>query len=250
MPREYYSTGFRPQPGVIGVPFRRSSSDTRGQGLVEFALILPLLAIFLVMAVDAGRLFFGWVALQNASRIGADYAAGHAEAWDGTPAGTDQNVRDHYELVITEDLQALGCQGNPVPPPDFSQGFADGALVRVELDCDFSLLTPLAEGFLGAPVTLHSRSDFAINRTILGGVPPPAGNPPPAVTCDPGEARVPDLVGETNEDAYNLWVAAGFEGANYSPQVTNPNKNRQVSSQSLPAGTCEPELTAAMAVTL
>jgi hypothetical protein len=237
------------------VSVRRLSSHSRGQGLVEFALILPLLAIFLVMAVDAGRLFFGWVALQNASRIGADYAAGHAEAWDGSPAGTDQNVRDHYVLVVRGDLQALGCQGNPVPDPNFdpdgdgTSDFTEGALVRIELDCDFGLLTPLAESFLGAPLTLHSRSDFAINRTRLGGVPPPAGNPPPPVSCATGEARVPDLVGERNEAAWNRWVGAGFSGANYAPQVAPSNKNRIVSTQSLDAGTCEP-VTAAMAVTL
>ena len=37
--------------------------------------MLPILALLLVMAVDFGRVFFGWVALQNAARIGADYAA-------------------------------------------------------------------------------------------------------------------------------------------------------------------------------
>jgi len=220
------------------------------------AVILPLLALLLVMALDAGRLFFGWVALQNASRIGADYAASHADAWDGAPNPIEQDQQVRYALLVIEDLQALGCQGTFVaPPPNFdpdgngTNDFSDGALVRVDLDCDFDLLTPLAESFLGAPVTLHGRSDFAINRTIVSGLPPP-GNPPPPVSCPAGEAKVPTLVGERNQDAYVLWIGAGFKGVNYSPQVTNPNKNRTVRTQLPAAGTCKPTQTEPMAVTL
>lgn len=230
-------------------------SHRRGQAVVEMAIILPLLVLLLVMALDAGRLFFGWVALQNASRIGADYAASHADAWDGVPDPIELNQQDRYELLVSEDLQALGCQaGYVVPPPNFdpdgdgTDDFTDGAHARVDLSCPFDLLTPLAESFLGAPVTLYGRSDFAINRVRVSGLPPP-GNPPPPISCPAGEAKVPDLVGEQNQDAFALWTEAGFSGANYSPAVTNPNKNRTVLTQTLAANNCQP-LNAAMAVTL
>ena len=54
----------------IASPFRH---PTRGQGMVEFALVLPLLVVLLVMAIDFGRVFFQWVGVTNASRIGANY---------------------------------------------------------------------------------------------------------------------------------------------------------------------------------
>lgn len=181
------------------------------------AIILPLLVVLLVMAVDAGRLYFGSVALQNAGRIGADYAANNADAWQGQITGIKQNQQDRYEILVTEDLQALGCQaGFVVPPPNFDldgdgiEDFDDGALVRVDLDCVFDLLTPLAESFLGNPFTLHARSDFAINRTRPGGVPAP-GNPPP--TPPPGTCVAPDFVGPPavrKNNAQALWSAAGF----------------------------------------
>lgn len=238
---------------TFGVFLRPSSRvDERGQAIVELVAILPVLALLLVMAVDAGRVFFGWVALQNASRIGADYAAGHADAWDGPPDGLQQNQRDRYQLLVQNDLQALGCQGNPVPAPDFDPGgdgtseFTDGSLVRVALTCDFSLVTPLAESFLGGIVTLNARTDFAINRTINTGLPGPVA-PPPPVGCEPGEAMAPTLVGETMADAYGLWAGAGFTGT-YQPGVTNPNKHRVVQSQSVAAGQCFP-LTTSVLVT-
>jgi hypothetical protein len=225
----------------------RNRRETRGQAVVEMAIILPLLILLLVMAIDAGRLFFGWVALHNASRIGADYAAVHADAWDGAPSPLEQNQRDRYALLVSGDLQALGCQGNAVPDPTFPQGFADGAIVGVELDCDFHPLTPLAESFLGQPLVLHARSEFAVNRTIVGNLPPP-GQPPPALGCDPGEAKVPDLVTERNIAAFGLWQGAGFIGP-YQPAAQGPNRNRRVATQSLADDTCQP-LNAPMLVTL
>lgn len=231
-------------------------SHRRGQAVVEMAIILPLLVLLLVMALDAGRLFFGWVALQNASRIGADYAANYADAWEGNPDPVNlQSKRDAYALLVSGDLQSLGCQGNPVPDPNFdpdgdgTEVFEDGALVRVDLACDFDLLTPLAESFLGAPVTLHGRSDFAINRTLVNGLPAPV-NPPPPVSCPAGEAKVPNLFDEKNVDAHAAWVAAGFNTLLYTPQPRGPNRNPRVKAQSLPATSCQPLVTSTMVVTL
>ncbi len=44
---------------------------SKGQGLVEFALILPILLIMVLGAIDLGRLFFSSIVVQNASRAGA-----------------------------------------------------------------------------------------------------------------------------------------------------------------------------------
>lgn len=231
-------------------------SHRRGQALVEMAIILPLLAVLLVMAVDAGRLFFGWVALHNASRIGADYAASNADVWKGPPEGNELDELARYELLVREDLQALGCQGDAVPPPNFdldgngTDDFDDGDLVQVQLTCAIGLLTPLAEAFLGSPATIRAHAEFPINRTYTTGL-PAGGNPPPAVACDPGQAHVPNLVDERNIDAHALWTGAGFSGAPgfYAPQPTGPNRNRTVLDQRPDAGPCVP-LTTTMLVTL
>jgi len=230
------------------LPLRRHRNVSRGQALVEFALILPLLVLLLVMAIDGGRVFFGWVALQNAGRIGADYAASHADAWDGPPDAIQQDQRERYELLIRQDLQSLGCQDTTVvPAPNFdpdgdgTSDFSDGALVRVDLDCAFALLTPLAEVALGGPVTLHARADFAVNRTINTGL-GPVVDPPPPMGCDANERVVPDMVDITvpirMHNARDLWVAAGFAESKFSPAVTNPNKNKTVLTQSRTEGSC------------
>ena len=52
------------------VPFMKIK-DQKGQSLVEFALILPLLAMILGGLVDLGCLFYNNQILANASREGA-----------------------------------------------------------------------------------------------------------------------------------------------------------------------------------
>jgi TadE-like protein/PKD domain len=157
------------------LPWRRNKPANRGQALVEFALVLPLLLLMLLMALDFGRVFFGWVALQNASRIGADYAAGHADAWNGSDP-LKQADRDRYQELVLADLKAINCNldtPDPVADPIFPTGFDDGDLVRVNLDCSFGLLTPLAENLFGGPVSMRASTEFSIYRTISASLPSP-----------------------------------------------------------------------------
>lgn len=173
----------------------RSTRDRRGQGMVEFALILPLLVLLLVMAIDFGRVFFGWIALQNATRIAADTAAQRADAWPTAQGATEIGWRDDYETFITEDLKDANCAyTTPHPDPTFTNanaGDADdrgdhdfGDLVTVRLECSFALITPLAESLLGGPVQLAAESTFAINGLVVVGVPDPP-EPPPEPCVEP-----------------------------------------------------------------
>ena len=160
--------------------------------MVEFAIVLPIMALLLVMAIDFGRVFFGWVALQNAARIAADTASQRADAWPTASGDEEEDWRDDYETFITQDLQAANCEFPlPHPDPTFTnanlgdpddKGDHDfGDLVTVRLECDFSLITPLAGGILGDPIHLEAESTFSINGLVVVGVPDPP--PPPPEPC-------------------------------------------------------------------
>ena len=62
-----------PANGPSGSPSRRSRD--LGQAVVEFALILPIFILLLLMAVDFGRLFFTYIQLNNTAREAVAYAA-------------------------------------------------------------------------------------------------------------------------------------------------------------------------------
>lgn len=165
---------------------RHRTRHSRGQALVEFAIVLPLLALLLVMAVDFGRVFFGWVALQNAARIGADRAAQTWRAWPTADNAEEQLWESQYQALITHDLQAANCDyPTPHPDPTFTNVDGDpaidyGDLATVRLGCSFDLITPLADGLFGGPIDLVAEATFPVNGVVVMGVPDP---PPPANPC-------------------------------------------------------------------
>ena len=54
---------------------RLASEGPRGQTMVEFALILPLLLVFLLGVVDFGRIFTAGITMEAAARNAAEAAA-------------------------------------------------------------------------------------------------------------------------------------------------------------------------------
>ena len=214
--------------------------------MVEFAIILPLLALLLVLAIDFGRVFFGWVGLHNASRIAANEAARRPGAWDLTPVATQQ---DRYREIVARDLQALNCVidtdgdgdiADDIPDPVFTNraGTADpyemGDLVQVDLECDFEFLTPLAGMIMGNPFAISAGSHFTVFGGTVMGI--PVGAEPPTSECLDNE--VPNLQGMTVEVARGVWVTYGFLAANFTPDASAGREDETVTTQSIDAGEC------------
>jgi hypothetical protein len=53
------------------------TSKPRGQSLIEFALLLPVLLVLIISALEFGRLFYTKIVITNAAREGANYYAGN-----------------------------------------------------------------------------------------------------------------------------------------------------------------------------
>lgn len=53
----------------------------RGQALVEFVVVLPVLLLMVLIALDFGRALSGWLVLQNSARIAANYAGLYPNGW-------------------------------------------------------------------------------------------------------------------------------------------------------------------------
>lgn len=219
--------------------FRRRSERpaSRGQALVEFALILPLLALLLVMALDFGRVFFAWVGIQNAARIGASYAAIYPLGGDWNN-DADANTQE-YVAQILADSAGINCgppaatdtngtwDAEDIPAPTFPTGTSPNDDAVVALTCDFVPITPLAAGIVGSPLEIGANATFPI-RTGIVSIP---GADPPEEEDDPLCRVVPDLTDMLVSDAVLAWDVAGFSGtAAYTgptsrvvvSQVTNP----------------------------
>jgi Flp pilus assembly protein TadG len=194
----------------------RSQRASRGQALVEFAILLPLLALLLVMAIDFGRVFFGWVSITNAARIGADYAAQFPDAWDS--GNTVQ--QDRFERLIRDNN--AGCAIDTIEEPTFTDYTGDGEVrgssdhATVTLECTVDMLTPLAGLVVGSPVTMSAQATFPVRGEYAGPGSGGPGNPP----CS--GVRVPDLRLMTVEQATQFWSDSGFTGVLTSSPSDQP----------------------------
>lgn len=177
----------------------------RGQSLVEFAIVLPILLFLTLVALDFGRVYLGWINLQSMSRIGANLAANNPTAWQ---AGGDASVQAQYQNQIRNDAAATNCQLPTVggvataPDPTFSDSDGNGAAddigdaAKVQLSCNFVLITPGIKDVLGGSIAVSASSVFPINTgmSATGGGGPP-GSPPNAAFTGNGSLAPSSLSG-------------------------------------------------------
>ncbi len=193
----------------------RPSGSSRGQSLVEFALLVPFLLLIVLFAVDFGRIYMGWVTINGMARVGANYAAQHPDAWT-TPG--DPAARAEYLTLMTRSEGAMDCALVPPPAPTFPGGRLVGKPAQAEIDCDFRVAAPVISMIVGNPVRVSASSSFPITYGCLAGCPPPpaVGTPPPPVS----NCRViPDMVGKSVQGAEDAWAQAGFLEDNVNTPV-------------------------------
>ena len=173
--------------------------------------MVPVLLLILLLALDFGRLFLGWVNLQNTARIAANYAAGHPLAWS-TPI---QSQKDAYARQIADDARTINCTlQSPPPDPSFPDGSRLNGRAVVNISCQFQLLTPFASAIfpnnrisLGAGAVFPIRGGLA--QAVPGLTPAPSSSDVPT-PLPSGLCTVPPLIGTSSDDAEAAWIAAGF----------------------------------------
>jgi Flp pilus assembly protein TadG len=88
-------------------------SGTRGQSVLEFALVLPIMLLLLIGVIEVGRFAYFSILVANAARAGAQYGAqGLATAADtpGIQAAAENDGQNLPQLTVTAS-QACGCNG-------------------------------------------------------------------------------------------------------------------------------------------
>ncbi len=118
--------------------FRRLRSG-KGQSLVEFAIVLPILLLLVLGIVDFGLGFKSYVVLTNATREGARYAV------VGNPAGSWSNCSGAASGTIIgrvcDTAEGLDLESVSVTYPT---GQNPGASVVVAAQYRYNLITPLS----------------------------------------------------------------------------------------------------------
>lgn len=130
----------------------------RGQSLVEFAMIAPLLVILIFGFVDTARLYQAWVTIQGAAREGARFGV---TGRDTCPVATSNRVAcikywaaqrtkslTNSSTLISVTVRRWDYPDYANPPLEGNAGGPCDAL-EVKVEYDFEPSTPLAETLLG-----------------------------------------------------------------------------------------------------
>ena len=162
----------RPEKGRARSGHAASPRESQhGQSLVELALVLPLILMLTLVALDFGRVYLGYINIQNMARIAANYAANNPLAWGTSP---DAGIQERYRNQVLEDASATNCQlpvvggQRVVPDPSFADADADGIAaglgdtVTVQLHCSFQVITPMIANILGGSVAVSAESNFPV----------------------------------------------------------------------------------------
>ena len=82
-----------------------SFKKQKGQGLTEFALILPLLLLLLLGIIEASRVIWAYITVQTAAREAVRYAV------TGRPYVRNENISS--QNAITGDNEPSSSNGDP-----------------------------------------------------------------------------------------------------------------------------------------
>src|SRR4051794_4109470 len=160
----------------------------RGQSLAEFSLTVPMVLLMVLFGLDFGRVFLGWVALNNAAREAANYAAMNPDAWT---LPYNLAVQAEYNRLVTTEASGINCLLGAIPDPTFTGGTGIGAPAQVKLTCRFSLITPFIGVIVGNPVPVSASSAFPVRSGLIEGIPTPAPTPSPTPTPAPTPTPTP-----------------------------------------------------------
>ena len=161
--RHRWSSRRPPVPPTLGPSDRARSSRIRGQSVVEFALIVPILLLILAGAIDLGRAFYAYVAVENAAKEGALYGARHPLCVDSAtcPTGSVTSIvqGEASNLALTTTVACRTPAGALVQPIN---DCVNGDLYVVNVTHSFRLVTPILGDLMASTLTLAATSQATV----------------------------------------------------------------------------------------
>lgn len=148
-----------PRPSRIGRLLDRLRPRTRGQALVEFVLIAPVLLLLLAVALDFGRLFFTYIQVNNAAREAASFGA--TSPTDLTTMTNRANGEKNAQLqrgenAITVTASCANAGGGTILCTAASGGTGPGNTITVNVQEPFTFLTPIIGTVFGNNLQLNA----------------------------------------------------------------------------------------------
>jgi uncharacterized repeat protein (TIGR01451 family) len=201
---------------------------SRGQSLVEFALVAPIILLLMALAIDFGRLFYAYVAVENAAKEGAVYGAQNpicATDANATLCPDPQNVQWR---VLNEAANLPGLRASLIECRERVSGIAygdlrsckDGDMYVVDAAYSFRLVTPILNSVMGSGLTLRSESQAVVLNEAFDPTPGVAVTKFACVDAGTGCTPIQTPVLDPDDQPIYLEATAG-ETLRYRITVTN-----------------------------
>jgi Flp pilus assembly protein TadG len=184
--------------------------------VVEFAILLPIFLLLVLITLDFGRLFFSYVQLVNASREGAAYAAANPTDLAGitTRATAETNAQaqggEHPISVSTACVDTTGATVSCASSPG---GGGPGYTVTVTSSEQFSFITPLIDGILGSNFSMSASASavaLGLAPNTSATQPPGCAAPSIAVMSVAGSGLTIDVDGSASQPSSGLCRISGY----------------------------------------
>jgi len=153
---------------MIGIARRRRHTDNRGQTLVEFALVFPVMILLFMAIFDMARLAYFFNAVSDAARNGVREAivnqscADVATSTRASAPGVDLSAPNAIVLTMYRSF-VVSTTPTPEVCPSLSGGYGIGYLAEVRVETTFSAITPVISQIVG-PITMASTARLPIER--------------------------------------------------------------------------------------
>jgi Flp pilus assembly protein TadG len=137
----------------------------RGQGLTEFALVIPIFLLIVVALFDLGRAVFAYNTLTNAAREGARIAiVNQYQPSIVARAKSQTNIVELDDPSVSVTFWQVGTDGKPDhSKPQCNNLVAVGCLAVVRFEATYRPITPFISNILfGSGVTLTAVSQLSV----------------------------------------------------------------------------------------
>jgi hypothetical protein len=219
--------------------YKLSLKDS-GQGMAEFALVLPLLLTLMLGIVEVGRLFFTYSSVAVASREAARYASASGMSVNNVPyyldcmgirsaakrVGFFAGISDDNIYIIYDDgpgtpYYLADCSPASPPPSECFDGnyptspengdVTYGARIRVCIVSDYE---PFMNLIAIPSFTMRSETSRTILKDVSIEGDPPVGSPP-----------VPMIISPSHGDIFSIGETITFNGSANDAEDGNLSNN-------------------------
>lgn len=131
---------------------KKTKRNEKGQALVEFALVLPLLLALVCGIIDFGWIYYNQISLNNAAREGARYAVVH---YADDPL---QTWKTEAETRMMNSMVGISSANAIISDPE-------GQQITASVTSDTKILTGFTSTILGKrSVTLHASCTMRLEK--------------------------------------------------------------------------------------